>query len=98
MIRSGASATRRRERSGIPGKLGRVRLTGQALADLRRRVFTRDGWACKDCGRPCSWATGHLAHIKSRGAGGSDTEENTRLLCGDCHRTEHGNPLPRRRG
>ena len=84
-------------RSGVVGKTGRLRLKGQALEDLRRRVFTRDGWMCCECGRVCSWTSGHLAHIQSRGAGGSDTEENTRLLCGDCHRAEHGNPLPKAR-
>jgi len=76
-------------RSGVPGNLGRIRLKGEALTALRRRVFERDGWKCCECGRGCSWATGHLAHIIGRGRGGSDTEENTRLLCGDCHHAEH---------
>ena len=58
-------------RSGVVGRTGRLRLTGQALADLRRRVFVRDGWKCRKCSAPCSWASGHLAHIQSRGAGGS---------------------------
>ena len=76
-------------RSGIPGKTGRIRLKGEALEGLRQRVFLRDKWTCQDCGVVCSWTSGHLAHIKSRGAGGSDTEENTRLLCIDCHDREH---------
>ena len=84
-------------RSGVVGKTGRLRLKGQALEDLRRRVFTRDRGRCAICFTACSWTSGHLAHIQSRGAGGSDTEENTRLLCGDCHRAEHGNPLPKAR-
>ena len=85
-------------RSGVVGKTGRLRLKGQELADLRRRVFTRDGWMCCECGRVCSWTSGHLAHIQSRGAGGSDTEENTRLLCRFCHFLEHagGKPVPRK--
>ena len=85
-------------RSGVVGKTGRLRLKGAALEQLRRRVFTRDKWTCQNCGAVCGWASGHLAHIQSRGAGGSDTEANTRLLCGDCHRAEHGNPLPRKPG
>ena len=28
----------------------------------------------------------HLSHIKSRGSGGDDTEENTEILCFNCHR------------
>jgi 5-methylcytosine-specific restriction endonuclease McrA len=79
------------------GKLGRIRLKGGDLASLRRRVFVRDRWLCRECGRGCGWVTGHLAHIVSRGAGGSDTEANTRLLCAECHMKEHnchGKPLP----
>ena len=91
MIRS-----RKRRQDVTVGKLGIIHLKGKAMEELRRRVFVRDGWACRGCGASCSWASGHLAHIKSRGAGGSDTEENTRLLCGNCHRAEHGNPLHRK--
>jgi 5-methylcytosine-specific restriction endonuclease McrA len=76
-------------RSGIPGKLGRIRLKGEALAALRRQCFTRDGWSCVDCGRGIGWASGHMAHIKSRGSGGSDVIENVRTKCGDCHDAEH---------
>jgi 5-methylcytosine-specific restriction endonuclease McrA len=81
------------------GKLGRVRLKGADLERLRREVFTRDKWLCCNCGRTCGWVSGHLAHIKSRGAGGSDTAENTRLLCRDCHMDEHncgGHPAPKK--
>jgi 5-methylcytosine-specific restriction endonuclease McrA len=76
-------------RSGVVGKTGRLRLKGKAMDALRWRVFQRDRWQCQECGRECSWEAGHLAHIKSRGAGGSDTEENTRLLCMACHQAEH---------
>lgn len=81
------------------GNLGIVRLKGQALADLRRQRFVLDGWRCIDCGTGVSWASGHLAHVKSRGAGGSDTIENTRTKCAECHMKEHncgGKPLPKK--
>ena len=71
------------------GKTGTIRVDGRDMEALRRFVFVRDKWMCRECGAVCSWVTGHLAHIKSRGAGGSDTPDNTRLLCGDCHRHEH---------
>ena len=86
-------------RSGIPGKLGRIQLKGKPMEKLRRERFTLDGWCCVDCGRPVSWASGHLAHVQSRGAGGSDTIENTRTKCLGCHNAEHncgGRPLPRK--
>jgi 5-methylcytosine-specific restriction endonuclease McrA len=76
-------------RSGVVGKTGRLRLKGKAMDALRVRVFERDNWQCQECFRFLSLVTGHLAHIKSRGAGGSDTEENTRLLCMACHHAEH---------
>ena len=71
---------------------GTVRLSGAALERLREKVYQRDG------GR-CQWALcgvwlplygsvfnrAHLAHLLSRGAGGSDTEANTRILCPQHH-------------
>jgi hypothetical protein len=85
-------------RSGIPGKLGRIRLKGKALERLRRDCFERDGWKCTcGCERGVSWATGHMAHIQSRGAGGSDMLENVRTMTGECHAISHncgGKPVP----
>ena len=79
-------------RSGVVGKLGRVRLKGEALEVLRRYRFTMDGWRCVDCGRAVGWVSGHLSHTVSRGAGGSDTIENTRTRCEDCHLVHQHNP------
>lgn len=92
------------------GNLGRVRLKGSALTALRRQCFTRDGWKCTTidicgsivpcaCGRSVSWASGHMAHIVSRGAGGSDVIENVYTMSGECHGKSHncgGKPLPRK--
>lgn len=74
------------------GKLGIVRLVGNDMKALRERVYDRDGGRCqwKANGASCGlwmpkdgdlYTRAHLAHIVSRGAGGSDTEENTRILC-----------------
>lgn len=67
-----------------------VRLCGDAMEQLRWRVYRRDGGRCTACDKPVPlygsvFTRGHLAHIKSRGAGGSDTAENTRLRCFHCH-------------
>ena len=37
------------------GKLGVVRLTGNAPRELRRQCFERDHWRCVDCGRQITW-------------------------------------------
>jgi 5-methylcytosine-specific restriction endonuclease McrA len=74
-----------------------VRLKGKALAELRHQCYHRDeGW-CQVCHMPVFfWArfdgdplAYDMAHIKSRGAGGSDTLENVRTLCHKDHMNEH---------
>jgi len=84
-------------RSGVVGHLGRIRLKGEALAALRRECFTRDGWACVECGKRVSWASGHMAHTVSRGAGGSDVLENVLTKCEEHHRQEHNPKAVRRK-
>ena len=96
-IRSGASAKRRRERSGWPGKLGIIRLYGDALRGLRLERWATDRGICQNCGIITYWQPRFpgdpdaydMAHIVSRGAGGSDTLENVRALCHACHMKEH---------
>jgi hypothetical protein len=87
---------KRKPRSGnvTVGKTGRIRLRRKALEALRMARFEYDGFRCqwKGCGVKVCWDgpnAGHLAHIQSRGAGGSDTMENTRTLCEVHHRLEH---------
>ena len=92
------------------GKTGRIRLTGRALTELRQACFCRDKFLCRECGRMVAWdvadaergfgiPVGEMAHIQSRGAGGSDILENVRTLCPKCHRDEHnagGKPCPKK--
>ena len=42
---------------------------------------------CEYCGKKNCWTNKH--HIKSKGSGGDDTEDNLIELCGDCHRKVH---------
>lgn len=69
-----------------------VRLFGEDMTLLRRKVFKRDGGACVDCGSRY-WL--QLSHNHPRGSGGDDTEENTAVRCIKCHRKldGHGEPL-----
>ena len=94
MIKPGRSAKARRARSGQPGKAGIVRLYGAAMKDLWTEMWNRDRGHCCECRKvvayfECGDLTGEMAHIKARGAGGSDTLDNVRLLCRACHRREH---------
>lgn len=74
------------------GNLGIIRLTGEDLTDLRRRVFFRDNYRCVRCGTRVTWNTGELAHREGRGRGGSDTDENTETCCHRCHGVNEHNP------
>jgi 5-methylcytosine-specific restriction endonuclease McrA len=79
------------------GKLGIVRLTGPDLAKLRRDCWERDKGLCQNCGIPTLYNARFdgdpiaydMAHIRSRGAGGSDVLENTQALCHSCHMKKH---------
>lgn len=78
-------------------KSGRVRLTGKELAALRAERWQVDGGACRKCGIPTYFNARFagdpqaydMAHIKSRGAGGSDSIENVETLCHKCHMAMH---------
>ena len=42
---------------------------------------------CEYCGKKNCWTNTH--HIKSKGSGGDDIEDNLIELCGNCHRKVH---------
>lgn len=78
-----------------------IRRSGPEMSDLRDRVFLRSQGICERNLRGCQGYTpyklGNLSHIRSRGAGGSDTEENTLWSCFPCHVKSHncdGKPCP----
>ena len=86
-------------RSGVPGKLGRIRLRGKAITDLRRECFERDRYICQcGCGESVTWERGDMAHIVSRGAGGSDILSNVKTMNHFHHLLEHfgGKPVPKK--
>jgi len=89
--------TRLRARRNRPevriGKVtGCIRLSGSAMEALRERQYRKAGGCCQweGCGKPLPlygsvFTRAHLAHLTSRGAGGSDSEANTRILCPPHH-------------
>jgi len=90
---------------GYP-KPTRVRLSQSHLKVLKQMKWKQAGGLCEECGEWVPlldngvfdvFTCAHLAHIRSRGAGGSDTPENTRILCPKCHMGEHGPQWSNRR-
>jgi hypothetical protein len=79
-------------------KLLVIRLRGAALLRLRWQCWIRDLKHCVACGCLTFWqarfdgdqAAYEMAHVRGRGASGSDVLENVRVLCSACHREEHG--------
>ena len=84
-----------------------VRLKGKAKTQLRRDCFERDSYRCQHmvsygtfmgpCARAVTWesghqGSGHMAHIKSLGANGSDTLDNVTTRCAEHHLVDMHNP------
>ena len=78
-------------------KKKRIKLTGKAYTEFRRKVGERASFHCEKCGvhAPRLWYEkfnlyhcGHVCHKKSRGAGGDDTMDNVWWGCFDCHTAE----------
>ena len=77
-----------------------IRLKGKAYKEFRETLYRRDKGMCQDCDKWVPLYDGgvfnlftcaHVAHIKSRGAGGGDTLDNAKLKCYECHiNKEHG--------
>jgi 5-methylcytosine-specific restriction endonuclease McrA len=84
-------------------KSGKVRLTGKKLTNLRWSCWIRDLRTCVECMQPTHFTARFpgdpqaydMAHIQSRGAGGSDTLDNVVTKCHRCHMQEHTKGLKR---
>jgi len=75
-------------------KRQRIKLSKKEWTALRDTMWVESGGRCEQCHRWLPLEGGlfdgpHLHHIKSRGAGGDDTRNNLKLLCLNCHQTEH---------
>jgi hypothetical protein len=58
----------------------------------RREVIIRDDYECQECGATGAWkgsAELEVHHIELVAVGGSNTLDNLKTLCSDCHRDVH---------
>ena len=64
-------------------------------AKLRLRILDRDGWRCRECGKPGRLEVDHVVSM-SRGGDACD-ESNLQALCRGCHhdKTAGENSRPR---
>lgn len=57
--------------------------------NLRKAVYSRDGYKCANCGLTGAGVELHAHHIVPLSAGGSNAPSNLITLCRDCHRRAH---------
>jgi len=77
--------------TGSVPKHKRIELKGKAYTELKQRLYMyRAKRHCEFCDVYLTYDKAHLHHKKTKGSGGGDTEDNCVIVCGDCHRKEHG--------
>ena len=78
-----------------PWRSPKVRLDAIGMRDLRILAYQRAAGQCENevngerCKQMIWWTSFHLAHLVSRGRGGSDCLENVLATCPECHLAEH---------
>ena len=65
------------------------KLPDKEYHELRLKIHAKQLFCCLKCGFYTGFEIFHLHHIKSRGAGGKDTEENLIGVCFRCHTKIH---------
>ena len=66
-------------------KRKRIKLPDKLYTALRLKIHLKQYGLCKGCGHWFPENRFSLHHIKSKGAGGDDTEENLDGYCVPCH-------------
>ena len=60
--------------------------SNRKMTSLRTRVFARDGYACRFCGRSSANGEGlQLSHVVPRCEGGANRAENLITVCAECN-------------
>jgi cytochrome c553 len=81
----------RSDKRSMPWRREKVRLGPAGMKELREDALYRSCMQCENsvngrrCPKKITWMSFHLAHIVSRGRGGSDAPENVLAVCQECH-------------
>ena len=67
-------------------------MEARGAADLRERVYRRDGWRCVYCGRSFPAEELTLDHVQPRVRGGDDSAGNLVASCRSCNTLKGGQP------
>ena len=71
-------------------KIGRpIRDKAKTFRIIKERIISQRGPKCEECGYNRYIEALHLHHIIERSKGGSDEENNLKLLCPTCHAETH---------
>lgn len=89
----------RQHKQSMPWRRSKIRLSGPEMKDLRQSAFARSEGRCENSVTPdgtrcpvrINWMNFHLAHIVSRGRGGSDELSNVLAACQKCHEADTHN-------
>jgi len=85
----------RKVKVSAPWRAPKIRLDAEGMKQLRQSAFFRSKGQCenevdgKRCPKRISWGTFQLAHLISRGRGGSDVLVNVLAVDQECHAAEH---------
>ena len=62
-----------------------ARLHGKRWQATRRRVFERDGWRCRSCGKAARLEADHIIRLEDEPGLDPYDETNIQALCRGCH-------------
>ena len=62
---------------------------------FKKKLIIKRGNRCEKCGADGKKETIYMHHILPIGDGGITSESNCKLLCFDCHKSEHGGSFSR---
>ena len=57
-------------------------------SELRHKIFVRDGYRCRECGKNNHETSLEIDHIFPLSQGGRTTEDNLQVLCTECNRAK----------